>query len=143
MARFVPGDNVLVLPAELVAESADGAVLAAGLEAEDTEGLGNDHALLVVVRRRNTIEGLQALKSGSTTGSLVRDHATDGAPEHLGGSAVVPGTYVQVSDQANKRVSCQMAEETSWIYGLHTTTGSVVTRLLAQEGLVLHCCVLC
>lgn len=86
-----------------MAESADGAVLAAGLEAEDTKGLGNDHALLVVVRRRNTIEGLQALKSGGTTGSLVRDHATDGAPEHLGGSAVVPGTYVQVSDQANKK----------------------------------------
>lgn len=105
IARSVPGDNVLVLPAELVAESADGAVLAAGLEAEDTEGLGDDHALLVVVRWGNTIEGLQALKSGGTTGSLVRDHATDGAPEHLGGSAVVPGTYVQVSDQANIKES--------------------------------------
>ena len=92
-ARSVPGNNILVLPAELVAESADGAVLAAGLEAEDTEGLGDDHALLVVVRRRDTIEGLQALQSGGTTGSLVRDHTTDGAPEHLGGSAVVPGTY--------------------------------------------------
>lgn len=88
-----------------MAESADSAVLAAGLEAEDTEGLGDDHALLVVVRWGNTIEGLQALKSGGTTGSLVRDHATDGAPEHLGGSAVVPGTYVQVSDQANIKES--------------------------------------
>jgi hypothetical protein len=143
-ARSVPGNNILVLPAELVTESADGAVLAAGLEAEDTEGLGDDHALLVVVRGRNTIEGLQALQSGGTTGSLVRDHTTDGAPEHLGGSAVMPGTYVQVSDRTKyKRVSCQKAEETSWIYGLHTTTGSVVTRLLAQESLVLHCCVLC
>ena len=104
-ARSVPGNNILVLPAELVAESADGAVLAAGLEAEDTEGLGNDHALLVVVRRRNTIEGLQALQSGGTTGSLVRDHTTDGAPEHLGGSAVVPGTYVQVSDRAKYKES--------------------------------------
>ena len=104
-ARSVPGNNILVLPAELVAESADGAVLAAGLEAEDTEGLGNDHALLVVVRRRDTIEGLQALQSGGTTGSLVRDHTTDGAPEHLGGSAVVPGTYVQVSDRAKYKES--------------------------------------
>ena len=105
IARSVPGNNILVLPAELVAESADGAVLAAGLEAEDTEGLGNDHALLVVVRRRDTIEGLQALQSGGTTGSLVRDHTTDGAPEHLGGSAVVPGTYVQVSDRAKYKES--------------------------------------
>jgi hypothetical protein len=43
----------------------------------------------------------------------------------------------------NKKSLMPRAEETSWIYGLHTTTGSVVTRLLAQESLVLHCCVLC
>lgn len=101
--KGVPGDNILVLPAELVAESADGAVLAAGLEAEDTEGLGDDHALLVVVRGRNTVESLQTLHSGGTTGSLVRDHATDGAPEHLRRSAVVPGTWIRVSDRANDK----------------------------------------
>ena len=92
-ASSVPGNNILVLPAELVAESADGAVLAAGLKTEDTESLRDDHALLVVVRGRNTLEGLQALHGGGTTGGLVRDHAPDGAPEHLGGSTVVPGTY--------------------------------------------------
>ena len=106
----VPGNNILVLPAELVAESADGAVLAAGLEAEDTEGLGDDHALLVVVWGRNTIEGLQALKSGGTTGSLVRDHTTNGAPEHLAGSTEVEGT----------------------------TTSGVEPGLLAHESLVLY-----
>lgn len=75
-------------------ESADSAVLAAGLEAEDTESLGNDHALLVVVWGRDTLEGLQALKSGGAASGLVRNHATDGAPEHLGGRTVMPWTCI-------------------------------------------------
>jgi hypothetical protein len=89
----VPSDNILVLPAELVAETTDRAVLAAGLQAENAESLGDDNALLLVVRRGNTFEGLQALHSGITTRGLVRNHATDGAPEHLGGSAEVEGTW--------------------------------------------------
>jgi hypothetical protein len=104
-------NNVAVLPAELTAETADGAVLAAGLEAEDTEGLGNDHALLVVVGRGDTLEGLQAVHGSVTTLGLVRDHATDGAPEHLGRRTVVP-----------------------W-----TTARRVETGLFAEESLVLHC----
>lgn len=50
----------------------EGAVLASGLEAEDTESLGNDHLLLLVVRRGHTLEELQALKGGRTTGGLGR-----------------------------------------------------------------------
>lgn len=114
MQRHIPNvlvNNVAVLPAELTAETADGAVLAAGLEAEDTERLGDDHALLVVVGRGDTLEGLQAVHGGGTTLSLVRDHATDGAPEHLGRRTVVP-----------------------W-----ATARGVETGLLAEEGLVLHC----
>jgi hypothetical protein len=64
-----------------VAETANSAVLAAGLEAENTESLGNDHLLLLVVRGRDTLEDLKALESGGTTGSLVGDHATDGLVE--------------------------------------------------------------
>jgi hypothetical protein len=93
MGSHVPSDNILVLPAELMAETADRAVLAAGLQAEDAESLGNDDALLLVVGRRNTFKGLQALHGGVATRGLVRDHATDGAPEHLGGSAEVEGTW--------------------------------------------------
>lgn len=85
-------DDVLVLPADLVAETADGAVLAAGLQAEDTESLGNDHLLLLVVGGRNTLKDLEALESGGTAGSLVGDHATDGLVEDAGGSAEVEGT---------------------------------------------------
>lgn len=108
---YVPGDNILVLPAELVAETADSAVLAAGLQPQNPQGLGDDNALLLVVGRRNTLEGLEALHSGVTTGSLVGNHATDGAPEHLGGSAEVEGT----------------------------TTSGVEASLLAHERLVLNC----
>lgn len=34
------GDNVLVLPAKLVGDSANGAVLSAGLESQNSQGLG-------------------------------------------------------------------------------------------------------
>jgi hypothetical protein len=86
------GNDVLVLPADLVAETADGAVLAAGLQAENTEGLGDDHLLLLVVGGRDTLEDLEALKSGGTTGGLVGDHATDSLVEDSGGGAEVEGT---------------------------------------------------
>lgn len=104
-------DDVLVLPSELVSETADSAELAAGLEAEHTEGLWDDHALLVVVWWWDTLEGLQALHGLSTTLGLVWDHATDGAPEHLGWGSEVP-----------------------W-----STAHGVVTSLLAEECGVLHC----
>ena len=107
---YVPRDDVLVLPAELVAETTDSAVLAAGLQPQDTEGLGNDDALLLVVGGRDTLEGLKTLHGGSTAGSLVRDHTTDGAPEHLAGSTEVEGT----------------------------TTSGVEPGLLAHESLVLY-----
>ena len=90
-------------------ETTDSAVLAAGLQPQDSQSLGNDNALLLVVWGRDTLEGLQTLHSGVTAGSLVRDHATNGAPEHLGGSAEVEGT----------------------------TTGRVEPGLLAHESLVL------
>ena len=93
-----------------MAETANSAVLAAGLEAEDTESLRNDHTLLLVVGGRDALEGLKTLHSGVTAGSLVRDHTTNGAPEHLGGSAEVEGT----------------------------TTSGVVPGLLAHERLVLY-----
>jgi hypothetical protein len=108
---YVPRDNVLVLPAELVSETADSAVLAAGLQPQNPQGLGNDNALLLVVGGRDTLEGLETLHGGVTAGGLVGNHATDGAPEHLGGSAEVEGT----------------------------TTGGVETGLLAHESLVLDC----
>lgn len=89
---YAPLDNVLVLPANLVAETADGAVLAAGLQSQDTEGLGNNHLLLLVVRGRDTLEDLEALKGGGTARGLVGNHAADGLVEDPGGGAEVEGT---------------------------------------------------
>lgn len=75
-----------------MAQTANGAVLAAGLQSENTESLGNDHLLLLVIGRGNTLEDLEALHGGSTTGSLVGDHATDGLVEDARRSAEVEGT---------------------------------------------------
>jgi hypothetical protein len=107
---YTPGNNVLVLPANLVAESTDGAVLAAGAESEDTQSLGNDNALLLVVGGRNTLEDLESLQSSSTTGGLVGDHSADGLVEDAGGGTEVEGT----------------------------TTSGVVTSHLAKVGVVLQ-----
>lgn len=90
--EYAPGNNVLVLPADFVAESANGAVLAAGSETENTQSLGNNNALLLVVRRRDTLENLEALQGSSTTGGLVRDHSADSLVEDAGWGTEVEGT---------------------------------------------------
>jgi hypothetical protein len=88
-------NDVLVLPANLVRQTTDSAELAAGLESENAESLGNDDLLGLVVGRGDTLEDLKALESGGTTGSLVRHHTTDGLVEDSGGSAEVEGTYIE------------------------------------------------
>lgn len=103
-------NNILVLPANLVAQTADSAVLAARLQAENTQSLGNDHLLLGVVRGGDTLEDLKALHGSGTSGSLVGDHATDGLVEDSGGGAEVEGT----------------------------TAGGVVSGHLSQIGVVLE-----
>lgn len=94
-AWYAPRDDILVLPANLVAETADGAVLAAGLQTQDPESLGDDHLLLLVVRGRDTLEDLEALKGGGTAGRLVGNHAADGLVEDAGRGAEVEGTCGQ------------------------------------------------
>lgn len=94
----VPRDDVLVLPANLVAETANGAVLAAGLQSQNPQGLGNNHLLLLVVRGRDTLENLEALKGGGTAGGLVGDHAADSLVEDPGGGTEVEGTW-KLSEQ--------------------------------------------
>jgi hypothetical protein len=88
-----PSNNILVLPADLVAQSSDCAVLAAGLESENAKGLGNDHLLLLVVRGRDAFEDLEPLEGGGAAGGLVGDHATDGLVEDAGRGAEVEGAW--------------------------------------------------
>lgn len=85
-------NDILVLPANLVGQTTNSAELAAGLETEDTESLGNDDLLGLVVGRGDTLEDLKALESGGTAGSLVGDHTTDSLVEDSGRSTEVEGT---------------------------------------------------
>lgn len=91
-ALLESGNNILVLPADLGAETANGAELATGLESQDTKSLGNDHLLLLVIGGRDTLEDLEALKGSGATGSLVGNHAADSLVEDAGRSAEVEGT---------------------------------------------------
>ena len=86
-------------------------ILPARLQPQHPQRLRHYHPLLMVVRRRDALEGLEALERSGATRGLVGQHAADGAPEHLGRVAVVP-----------------------W-----AAAGRVVAGLFAHEGLVLHC----
>jgi len=92
------GNNIVVLPADLVRDTLDGAVLAAGLELEDAKGRGDDHALHAIVRWGDTLKELDAVQGSGSTGSLVGDHTTDSTVEDAGGSAEMEGTTSGVDD---------------------------------------------
>jgi hypothetical protein len=94
-----------------VAETANGAVFATGLEAEHTESLGNNDTLFLVVWGRDAFKDLESVQGSGTTGGLVRNHAADGLVENAGRSTEVEGT----------------------------TTGRVETGGLAEISMVLHC----
>lgn len=117
-----------------MAQTADGAVLATGLQSQDTESLGNDHLLLLIVGGRDTLEDLEALQSGGTAGGLVRNHTTDGLVEDSGGGAEVEGTWTKT----NSLISSQHSQGGCWSRKL-TTAGGVVSGHLAQVGVVLDC----
>ena len=59
----------------LVSEPAERAEPPAVLEPENLQGGGDDHPLLFVIWRRNSLEGLQPLHGDLSTGGLVGDHA--------------------------------------------------------------------
>ena len=64
-----------------MAQSADCAVLAAGLQSQDSQGLGNHDTLDFVIWWWDTLKHLESLHCGGTTGGLVGNHATDGLVE--------------------------------------------------------------
>ena len=73
----------------LVSEPAQGAVLPAALQPEDLQSRWDDHLLLLVIGRRNSLESLETLQSILSSLGLVRSHASDGSPEDLGGGSEV------------------------------------------------------
>lgn len=81
-----------------MAQATNGAVLATGLQAQNAQSLGNNHLLLGVVGRGNTLKDLEALEGGSTAGGLVGHHAADGLVEDAGRGAEVEGTWTRLID---------------------------------------------
>ena len=74
-----------------MAESSQRAVLPTALQSEDLQSRWDDHLLLLVIRRRNSLESLQTLESILPSLGLVRNHPSDSSPEDLGGSPEVEG----------------------------------------------------
>ena len=87
-----PGNNIAVFPANLVAQTANLAVLATGLKAKDTERLRNHHLLDSVIWGRDALENFESIQGSGTAGSLVGNHTTNGLVQDPGGSAEVEGT---------------------------------------------------
>jgi hypothetical protein len=116
-----------------MAQTSDSAVLAAGLQSQDTQSLGYHHLLLFVVWGRNTLENLQSLKGGSTASGLVRDHATNGLVEDARRSAEVERSCSRVSIPKLSHSKVLGNPESL------TSAGWVVPGHLAQVGVVLHC----
>jgi len=95
-------DGGLVLPPDLVGETANGAVVAAGGESEDTEGLGADHSLGALQVLGDTLVALQSVEGVLGTVGVVTvvlgHHTTDGAEEHVRRGTVVEGTLLGVGE---------------------------------------------
>lgn len=64
---------------------------------QDLEGVGDNHALLLVVRVRDTVEESERGKGSSTSGLLVGEHSSDVLPEHAGGGKGVLESTSRVS----------------------------------------------
>ena len=100
----------------------DGAELSSGLQSKNTEGGRDDHLLLAVIGRGHTLEELESLESGGSTGGLqipnqhfvsylrlphhcrllthlVGNHTTDGLVEDSGRSTVMERTGLLGVDQ--------------------------------------------
>ena len=103
-------NELLALPTSLRSQIAEDAELSLWLQAESLGGLRDSHLLLLVIRSWDTVEDLQALEGGLTSGGLVWEHTTNSSPEHHRRSSVV------------KRAS-------SWV-----GSGGLVLELLVLQG---------
>ena len=65
--------------------------LPAWLEPENFEGGGDNHPLLFVIRRRDTLESLEPFHGFLSSLGFVGNHSSDCPPEHLRGGTEVEG----------------------------------------------------
>jgi len=92
-AGFESIDEVSLSPSgELGNVSQDGEV-SVRFHSEDIEGVGDNHALLLVVRVWDTVEETEGSKGSGTSGFFVGEHSSDVLPEHArGGKSVLEST---------------------------------------------------
>ena len=82
--RLERGDNVLVTPAELVSDTANGAVLTVWTELGDSKCGWDNKLLFLIVWRWASVECLQLVHCELASASLVWNHASDCTPQHFG-----------------------------------------------------------
>jgi hypothetical protein len=96
-AGFESIDEVSLSPSgELGDVSQDGEV-SVRFHSQDLEGVGDNHALLLVVRVWDTVEETEGSKGSSTSGGFVGEHSSDVLPEHARGSKGVLESTSRVS----------------------------------------------
>ena len=91
----------------------------------------------LVIRRRDSLEDLQALQSGLALRQFVRQHTTDRAPQDLGRRAVVDRAKLRVGVRplAEERsvLHCTVARHTA-VSELRATASSAMVRAQAQHS---------
>ena len=97
---FEIGDDAFLGPAGDSGELTESAEVSAGLQAEGSESIRDDHSLLLIIGERNTLEDLQLAESGGASWQLVGEHASEGLPENTGGSFPVLGSAAWVGVDA-------------------------------------------
>merc|ERR1711981_429133 len=133
-------NNITILPSDLRGQTAENAECTSGAKTEYTEGVRDDHALSLVIRRRDTLEDLKTGKSLLTTNSLVGNHTANSAPEDLGGRSQVEGSSlgVDVATLAQERVVVVLVllEDTRDLHLLATNNNNAlsVQDLLRDDG---------
>lgn len=89
-------DDGGVLPADGLGKTLQNGNLTHGLDAQDTESIGDDDALHSVVWGRNTLIGAETAQSLGSTIGLVGQHATDHTPEDASRGTVMERTVTGI-----------------------------------------------
>jgi len=79
---FKSGDKFFSSPSSHLSEVSVNAEVSVSLHSDNLKGLWDNHSLLLVIWRWDSFEDLDVLKSSLTLWGLVREHSSDGSPEH-------------------------------------------------------------
>ena len=112
-----------------MAQSTNSAVLAAGLQSQYSQSLGDNDTLGLVIWWWDTLENLKSLHSSGTPGGLVRDHAADSLVEDSRW-----GTEMEwACDESDTTTTAHIRQD------MFTSSSWVVSRHLPQIRMVLYC----